>query len=467
MPELNELKPGSPPLPVAGPVAHPFDRMIPVTMSHYPITYSGVINDPDTPTLDHYVSRLGANGLPSSGPAMLYLHIPFCDQICTFCRYARQRTPERSVFEKYAAALKTEMQLYLELPYVRETSFDLIYFGGGTPSVMPIEIMADLIGWINGRFKRGKKEISFEGEARTLRDMEYLTMLKENGVSRVSMGVQSFDPKLRKILGRMEGLDDIYETIDNARKLALDVNFDLLYWLPYQTIDHIKSDIDMVRKLRPTDVDWYNMVYDPLLKNDPLSRLVTRKKDVLEDTEGLLQTRIAMRDGFRDIGFHQHFVDNYASSARKDSYHVLRTGNYDGSAQTLGVGVSSLGTLSNIVYSNPGSLEAYYQTLETRPYPFKWVFDLTPARQIERVLFHFVRNMLLPKSVFARSDLRISEPYRERVEQLVGKGLVEETDQNYALTEEGKLWYGNVASYLLGNVGHEKMLKRLYMRILH
>jgi anaerobilin synthase len=466
MSELNQSTPASPP-PVAGRPAHPFDRMIPVTMSHYPITYSGVINNPDAPILDHYLSRLGPHGLPSTGPAMLYLHVPFCDQICTFCRYARQRTPERSVFEKYAAALKTEMQRYLELQYVQDTSFDLIYFGGGTPSVMPLDVMADLIGWINSRFKRGKREISFEGEARTLKDMEYLRMLKENGVTRISMGVQSFDLKLRKVLGRMEGLDDVYETIENAKKLALDVNFDLLYWLPFQTIEHIRSDIETVRKLQPTDVDWYNMVYDPLLKNDPLSRLVTRKNDVVEDTDGLLRTRAAMRDGFRDIGFQQHFVDNYASSAKKDSYHVLRTGNYDGSAQTLGIGVSSLGTLANFVYSNPDSLEAYYQALESGPYPFKWVFDLTPARQIERVLFHFARNMLLPKSVFTRTEPQIAEPYLEKVEQLVGKGLLEEADQHYALTEDGKLWYGNVASHLLGNTGHEKMLKRLYMRILH
>jgi anaerobilin synthase len=445
---------------------HPFDRMIPVTMSHYPITYSGVINNPDDATLDHYMSRLGHGGQTSTGPAMLYIHIPFCDQICTFCRYAREKTPERAVFEVYAEALKKEMRRYLELRYVQETRFDLIYFGGGTPSVMPIDIMADLIGWINRHFQGGSKAVSFEGEARTLQDKEYLSMLKENGTTRISMGVQSFDPKLRKVLGRHEALDDIYATIANAKQLGMEVNFDLLYWLPYQTIAHIEADIEMVRKLQPTDVDWYNMVYDPLLKGDPLSRLVTRKNEVVEDTQGLLRTREAMRDGFRAIGYQQHFVDNYASGAAKDAYHVIRSGNYDGSGQTLGVGVSSLGTLGNFVYSNPDSIEAYYDVLDKRPQTFKWIFDLTPARQIERTLFHFARNMLLPKSVFARAEPQVAEPYVERVEQLVRKGLVEDSAEHYALTEEGKLWYGNVASHLLGHAAHERMLKKLYMRIL-
>ena len=95
------------------PAAYPFDRMIPVTMSHYPITYSGVINNPDPGVLRSYVDRLGPNGLPARGTASIYLHVPFCDQICTFCRYARTKTPEDSVFLNYAAALKEEMSRYL------------------------------------------------------------------------------------------------------------------------------------------------------------------------------------------------------------------------------------------------------------------------------------------------------------------------------------------------------------------
>lgn len=95
------------------PAAYPFDRMIPVTMSHYPITYSGVINNPDPGVLQGYLDRLGAERL-ASPQCGIYLHVPFCDQICTFCRYARTKTPEDSVFLNYAAALKEEMSRYLE-----------------------------------------------------------------------------------------------------------------------------------------------------------------------------------------------------------------------------------------------------------------------------------------------------------------------------------------------------------------
>ncbi len=449
------------------PAAYPFDRMIPVTMSHYPITYSGVINNPDPGVLQSYLDRLGPNGLPARGNASIYLHVPFCDQICTFCRYARTKTPEDSVFLNYAAALKEEMSRYLEMPHIQNTEFDLIYFGGGTPSVMPLEIMADLIQWINRNFTKGKREISFEGEARSIKHMEYLSMLKELGTTRISMGVQTFDLELRKVLGRREGVDDVFEAIENAKKLNLEVNFDLLYWLPYQTLDHIAADIRMVQQLQPTDVDWYNMVYDPLLKNDPLSRLVTKKNNVVDDTAGLLRTRQAMRDGFRDIGFHQHFVDNFASTEKKDSYHIIRTGCYDGSGQTLGIGVSSLGTIGNFVYSNPDSTEAYYAALKEKRHIYKWVYDLTPQRQLERILFHFSRNMELPKSVFEHCPPELAEPYLERLHSLADKGLVESVGDRYLMTDDGRLWYGNICSTLLGNTGHEKMLKRLYMRILN
>lgn len=465
MSEINSITAASPSR-VAELKERPFDALIPITMSHYPITYSGVINNPSEDTLRYYLSRLDSHGPSRKSAAMLYIHIPFCDQICTFCRYARQKTPERGVFERYSEALKQEMRRYLEYRYVQEMEFDLVYLGGGTPSVMPLELMDDLLAWIDQHFTRGNKEISFEGEARTLQEIEYLEMLKEHGVSRVSMGVQSFDPELRKRLGRHEKVDDINRAIENAKKLDIDINFDLLYWLPYQTISHIEADIEAVRQLNPTDIDWYNMVYDPLLKNDPLSRLVTRKDGVLEDTEGLLRTREAMRDGLRSIGFQQHFVDNFACSDRKDTYHVLRTGNYDGSAQTLGVGVSSLGTIGNFVYLNAETLESYYSALETRARPYKWVFDLTSQRQIERVLFHFARNMVLPKVVFERVEPKVAAPYLQRVHELVDKGMVDETEQYFVLSEEGKLWYGNVASHLLGHVDHEKMLKKLYKRIL-
>lgn len=446
--------------------AFPFDRMVPITMSHYPITYSGVINHPDEATLAHYAARL-AQGRPGDNTGtMMYLHIPFCDQLCTFCRYARDKTPEREVFANYAAALKEEMRRHLESRYVQETNFDLIYFGGGTPSVMPLDIMEDLLRWINAHFTRGRREISFEGEARTIKDPEYLAMLKEQGATRVSMGVQTFDPKLRKLLGRHESVDDVYEAIENVKKVGLEINFDLLYWLPYQTIEHLEADIAVAARLGPTDVDWYNMVYDPLLKNDPLSRLVTKKKDALQDTLGLLEMRKTMRDGFRRVGYVQHFVDNYASSEKKDLYHVIRTGNYDGSGRTLGVGVSSLGTLGTMVYSNPDDLDSYYRALKEKKYVYKWVFDLTEERQIERTLFHFARNMRLPKRAFAGATPATVAPYLDRIEHLVNRELIDDAGDDYGLTEQGKLWYGNVASYLLGNVEHEKVLKRLYLRIL-
>lgn len=445
---------------------HPFDHLIPITMSHYPITYSSVINGPDDQVLDGYMSRLQAP-VDNPQPTMLYVHIPFCDQICTFCRYARGKTPEREVMERYISALKIEMTRHLELPHIRETHFDLIYLGGGTPSVIPVDLMADLLSWILDKFPNGKREISFEGEARSLKPIEYLSMLKEHGVSRISMGVQSFQPRLRKLLGRKEGINDIEELIENANKFDLDVNFDLLYWLPYQTIEDLEKDIAQVKRLQPADIDWYNMVYDPLLRKDPLSRLIHKKRDTVAHTSGLIEMRQAMRDGCEAIGYSQPFVDNFSRKKDKDTYHVIRTGCYDGSGQTLGVGVSSLGTIGNFVYSNPDDLDSYYSALDRGKPIFKWVYDLEPKeRQLERILFHFSRNMEFPKSVFDGIQSSVSDPYLTRLQDLIGRGLISESPEEYRLTETGKLWFSNIGAYLLNNDAHEDHLKRLYMKVL-
>jgi len=197
---------------------------------------------------------------PTSGTACLYLHIPFCETLCPFCSF--HRLPHHHAqAQRYFHSLRQEVRRYHEAGF----HFSSAYFGGGTPTTEPEELI-ETIGRVRNLF--GMREISVETNARDLRP-EILMPLRSAGVTRLSVGVQSFDDRLLKDMQRYESYGSGAEALHHLRSapgLFPTLNVDLIFNLPHQDLTSLENDIKLFRSSGANQVSFYPLMTSPGIK---------------------------------------------------------------------------------------------------------------------------------------------------------------------------------------------------------
>lgn len=204
----------------------------------------------------------------------VYIHIPFCVQKCKYCDFASYPS-EFSRRYDYVEALIKEMKQYQGI------CADTVYIGGGTPTCLDNDCLELLLKNVNSLFRlENCEEFTVEANPGTV-DADKAQLLKEYNVNRVSIGVQSFDDKLLKILGRIHNSEDIYKTYTLLRKCGFDnLSLDLMYALPGQSIEDLSTSIDKVLNLNPEHVSCYGLKYED---GTPFGEYL--KKGLLKETD--------------------------------------------------------------------------------------------------------------------------------------------------------------------------------------
>ena len=176
-----------------------------------------------------------------------YIHIPFCVRICTYCDFNKYFIDKQPV-DDYLDSLILEME---RRTLNDNTTLNTMYVGGGTPTALNIEQLNKLLSAINRIFTI-EGEFSFEANPDEL-TFEKVKLLKSYGVNRISMGVQTFKPELLEILGRTHKTEDIYQSVNNARKAGIEsISLDLMYHLPKQTLEDFEDSLNLAMQM---DID--------------------------------------------------------------------------------------------------------------------------------------------------------------------------------------------------------------------
>lgn len=311
--------------------------------------------------------HLQAECKSEDGNSTIYLHIPFCKSICAYCSFIKVVKRDDLVVE-YLNALKKEIELYANTEYVKGMTFSGIYIGGGTPTILSIEQLTDLIKTLFDSFHIAKDyELTVEGTLSTF-TKAMLTALKEVGVTRISMGVQTFDEMIGEELNLPQKQSIAESVINLAHEIGIkEINIDLMYDLPGQTPEILKKDLLKAVATKITHISLFGM---NIITDSTIFR-TTEDKEKLEellDDEKDFEYYDLICDVLEESGFVQKTATDWC---RKGHEFKINTCEIDGICERLSLGVGSMGQINNIVYINDIAVKKYIETMnqETKQLP--------------------------------------------------------------------------------------------------
>ena len=377
----------------------------------------------------------------------LYIHLPFCESLCTYCGCNKKITTNHGVEEKYMGAILKEWNLYLELleetPLIRE-----IHLGGGTPTFFSPENLHNLVSSILEKSKLSEGlNFSLEGHPNNT-TKAHLEQLYNLGFRRISYGVQDNDPSVQKIINRIQPFENVIRATETARQIGYtSVNFDLIYGLPLQTPDSIRRTLNQCISLLPDRVAFYSYAHVPWTSRGQRLFDETDLPSPIQKNELYrLGKQIFGENGYQDIGM-DHFAlksDDLYLAWKNGSLHrnfMGYTTHYTN--MTIGLGVSAISDSGNAFMQNSKSIHDYYSKISSGNLAIERGHLLNSEDQVSR-------KYIL--DISCRAETQFQKQHIEALEQftlpelrkLERDGLVRLSDDSVVVTPMGRNFIRNI-----------------------
>ena len=272
-------------------------------------TYPTIQYWTENPTTEEWIDSLNQTLEKNNSTLSIYIHIPFCESLCTFCGCNTSISKNHSVEIPYIQALEKELNLYLEkVPALSSTELIELNLGGGTPTFFSDEHLEKLISLVLSKIKVSKiAEFSVEIDPRVTR-MSQVEILFNKGFRIISIGVQDFDLEVQKIINRNQSFEVTKKLIEFSRKIGFNsINIDLIYGLPKQTVSSITKTIELVLQLKPNKITFYSYAHVSWIKDS--QRLYTEKDLPNEDEKRKLNETGRLL--LENAGYHEIGMDNF------------------------------------------------------------------------------------------------------------------------------------------------------------
>ena len=406
------------------------------------------------PSADEWISLLNQSmdeGSQSGAGAAIYIHIPFCETLCTYCGCNTRITKNHGVGNPYIELIQKEWQLYKDkLSRGGPIRVSEIHLGGGTPTFLTA---AELRSMLEPIFEDVELvdgyECSVEVDPRVT-NYEQLKTLADMGFKRISLGIQDFDPKVQAIVNRIQPYDIVKKCVDDARSLDYEsVNFDLIYGLPFQDLSSVQDTLDKVSELKPERIAFYGYAHVPWIK--PSHRKFTESDlPSPDDKRALYELGIELlsKHGYHEIGMDHFSLESDTLWAASQDLTLHR--NFMGytSKQVsplIGLGVSAIGDSWAGFIQNEKILEKYRSRILAGELPILRGHVLTNEDMTLRR--HILNLMTSFKTEWRSSALKdpFLDTVGERLEELVKDGLVEVDDSSIKITESGRPFIRNIS----------------------
>lgn len=378
----------------------------------------------------------------------LYLHLPYCEKLCTYCGCNKRITRNHGVVMPYIQSLLQEWALYTQQlpqrPLIRE-----LHLGGGTPTFFsPAELRFLIEGILASADLAPTCELGFEAHPFST-TYEHLATLRTLGFSRISVGVQDFDPAILAIINRQQTSEQVVAVNTWAQELGYtSINYDLIFGLPLQTPEHIHRTMDQIGHLAPTRIAFYSYAHVPWIK--PSQRAYS-EADLPQGSAKRVLYEIG-RERLEALGYVEIGMDHFALPS-DGLYRALETGqlhrNFMGytplyTRLSLALGASSIGDAWTGFAQNEKNIEAYQAQVAAGQLPLTRGHWLSAEDQILRT--HILNLMCRFETSWTDPALQTPGLWAglERLEDLEADGLVQRELNHLQVTEIGRAFLRNI-----------------------
>ncbi|WP_304177643.1 radical SAM family heme chaperone HemW [Leptotrichia trevisanii] len=388
----------------------------------------------------------------------IYIHIPFCNKKCEYCDFCTFVRMEKE-YRRYVDYLIKEIRMYPKLKY------DTIYFGGGTPSVLPVEMIREIMDELDWT---GNAEITLELNPTDM-TLGKLEEIREIGINRLSIGIQSFQNHVLKFIGRQHSSDDAVNVYKMAREAGFEnITVDLMFGIPNQSIEDLQKDLEILKKLKPENVSIYSLIWEEgtvfwsklqkgilsEIDQDVEAQMYEMIIDFFNENgychyeisnfariDGNFEGNISINENFKSQKLENKFLENIEDfemiekRQKNGGRHNLK---YWRNKKFIGVGMSAAAYYGENRHSNVRTFNKYYKFLDSEKLPIDEntveIVDEAESEKLKKILGlrliqegigyfedkkveKLIKNGLLEK--FAVKKVDFSEKKFEKIEKFI------------------------------------------------
>lgn len=378
----------------------------------------------------------------------IYIHLPFCESLCTFCACHKRITKRHSVEEPYIETVLKEWKLYLKL-FAETPKIKEIHLGGGTPTFFSSENLSKLIGGIfESAIKCEDFELSYEGHPNHT-SKEQLQTLYDLGARRNSFGVQDYDPKVQKAINRIQPFDQVKRVHEDSLDIGYtSISHDLVFGLPFQKESSIRDTIEKTIALKPDRIAYYSYAHVPWIKG--VGQRGFDENDLPKDEEKRhlyeLGKQLFFDNGYLEIGM-DHFAlptDSLYKAIESKSLHRNFMGYTAGKTHLMvGLGMSSISDSWYAFAQNEKTVEAYTERVNEGRIPiFRGHLlseqDLIIRKHILNLMCHLETTWTLGLAENLKADII------ERLQEMQSDELITIDNEKVIVHEKGRMFLRNI-----------------------
>ena len=417
---------------------------------------------------DDYITCL--QGIDENQSLSLYIHVPFCQNICYYCACNKIITKNKDKSARYVENLIKEIKLVAG--HLKAKTLRQIHWGGGTPTYLTIEEITRIMQTIRNCFEipaEKSTEISIEVDPRALA-IEDVSKLAALGFNRMSIGVQDFDLKVQRAINRVQSFEMTRDMILQARQYGFQsINIDLIYGLPHQSLETFKKTLDLVAEISPDRISVFNYAHLPH-RFKPQRRISDHDLPTAVEKLKIFEFIIERLQefGFLYIGM-DHFAKPEDELAIAQKNKVLHR-NFQGYTtheeyQLIGVGVSSIGSLGSQYHQNVRDVDAYYDALEAGRLPTWRGVGMTVEDNLRKaVIFSLICHFEVEKQAIEQSfDIDFNQYFARELALLAPMkedGLIVESESHIKVTPRGRLLIRNICMMFDAYLNEMQVIQR-------
>ncbi len=365
---------------------------------------------------------------------LIYIHIPFCKNVCSFCMYTKQKNSDETLITEYFNTIIRQIQSLAGTPYIKSAPFKAIYFGGGTPTSVPVQFLVSIISELKKNFLiKDDCEITIESTISEI-DSDYVSELINAGVNRISLGVQTFDNQIRKNLGRVSDREQISKVIKVIKQAGINnICIDLINNLEGQNYIKWEEDLSFLGTLPITGCSVY-----PLIRNESntVYNEALEKENIYKEYNYFLKAEERL---INIPGWTSFTPVQYGNSETGRGVYVSSHGQ---SPDLLAFGSGAGGRIGNAQYLMTTSIDKYIEgdglfrnassilmTIDESYTKFKKIFFLSEGLSIKIADYQ-----------------ELKEYFSDIISELEKNGLLLFENDSINLTRDGKFWAGNISA---------------------